>query len=121
LVEESTYADPAPGVRLAIVLVRCNAGAGTPPVALYVYDKATSRVAAHLAETLIKDSDNWQAGAVNAAGTTISLEVAGFSSNNVPNCCPDVQAALTWEWDGTRYRLTSDVPPHITGLPRGYY
>lgn len=118
---QTAYADPAPGVHLAILLVKCNVGAGTPPVALYVYDRAISLGVAHLTTTLISDFDNWQGGAVNVSGSVINMPVAGFSSNSVPNCCPDVRTTLVWVWNGSNYQMTSGVPPHITGVPRGYY
>jgi hypothetical protein len=118
---DASYAEPTPDVRVAVLVVRCNPGAGTPPVAVYVYDHAASPTDPHLADTLVRDTDNWQAGVIKTHGATISLPVAGFSSINVPNCCPDVETTLTWAWDGTRYRLTSDVPRHITGGPGGYY
>ena len=121
IVSQVAYAAPAPGVDVAILLVRCNAGAGAPPVVLYVYDRALPGDRAHLAATLVDDRDNWQAGAFNAQGATVSIPVAGFSSNSVPNCCPDVQTTLSWTWDGAGYRLTSDVPRHVTGVPGGYY
>jgi hypothetical protein len=115
LVLQTAYVSPSAGVRLALNLVRCNAGAGSPPVALYVYDGATSRSDAHLLSTLISDNDNWLAGSFNASASSVSIAVAGFSTNSVPNCCPDVQTTLTWLWDGSGFRLTSAVPPHVTG------
>jgi hypothetical protein len=113
------YAVPAPGVQLAAVLVRCNVGAGTPPAALYVYDSATSTRSPHLSAALVTAGDGWQAGDFNGAnplrvtGASISLAVAGFSSSSLPNCCPDVRATLVWHWTGSRYQLSSSIPPHV--------
>jgi hypothetical protein len=114
------YPVPASGVQLAAVLVRCNAGAGTPPAALYVFDRASSTRSPHLLEALVTDADGWQTGSfsgvnpVSVNGASINLAVAGFSSNALPNCCPDVRATLAWRWTGSHYQLVSAVPPHVT-------
>jgi hypothetical protein len=107
------YPSPAPGAQLAAVLAECNAGAGTPPVVLYVYDGASSPRTPHLAATLVSDSDDWQASTLTTSGATLRLPVRGFSSTSVPNCCPDVQTTLVWQWNGSGYRLVSTVPPHV--------
>ena len=109
------YPVPAAGVQLAIVEVACTHGAGTPPVAVYVYDGAGSVTAPHLAGTLVAASDGWQANAFTVDGATVSLPVYGFSSASIPNCCPDVRATLVWHWTAGRYELVSSVPPHLPG------
>ena len=115
LVRQVAYASPVPGVDLAVVMVRCNSGAGTPSVAVYVYDGATATDAPHLAGTLVRVSDGWQASAFSVDGATITLPVYGFSSATVPNCCPDVHASLNWSWSGSRYELVGSEPAHVPG------
>jgi len=115
------YAQPAPGVQLAIVEVACTHGAGTPPVAVYVYDHATSTTTPDLLQTLVRVSDGWQANQFSVDGATVDLPVFGFSSDSVPNCCPDVHASLDWSWNGSRYELTSTVPAHQPGPAFGGY
>jgi hypothetical protein len=112
-VGQVAYAHPADGVEVAVVLVRCTVGAGTPPVVVYVYDAADSIGAPHLMETLLRDTDGWQASDFRVDGATIALPVSGFSSRSLPNCCPDVQTTLRWSWTGSDYRLESAIPPHI--------
>ena len=113
------YPIPAPGVQLAVVLVRCTSGAGTPPVAVYVYDRATSTTLPHLAGTLVADTDEWQASTFSVSGATVSLPVAGFSSTALPNCCPDVHTTLIWRWTGSKYRLATPIPPHANAVAFG--
>jgi hypothetical protein len=111
-VVQVAYPNPTGNTPLAAVLVECNAGAGTPPVVLYVYDGAVSTRQPHLASTLVSDTDEWQAASFSAAGTDLTMNVAGFSSATVPNCCPDVHTQLVWRWTGSGYQLVSTVPPH---------
>ncbi|MDQ1467924.1 MAG: hypothetical protein QOH10_2339 [Actinomycetota bacterium] len=112
-VGQVAYPAPTAGVQVAVVLVRCTVGAGTPPVVVYVYDRATSARAPHLAQTLVTDTDGWQAGSFTARDATIALPVSGFSSNSLPNCCPDVRTTLRWRWTSSSYQLVSAIPPHI--------
>lgn len=106
------YAQPTADLEVALVLVTCDAGAGTPPVELYVFDNADSATTPHLADTLVTAADNWQANEVIADEATVSLPVHGFSSAEVPRCCPDITATLTWVWNGNAYQPTDQGPDH---------
>jgi hypothetical protein len=79
-VVQLSYTESAPGRKVAIVMVECNAGAGTPPVELLVYDGASSPLAPHLAQTLIPVSSQYQASRFTASGATLAVNVNGFSS-----------------------------------------
>jgi hypothetical protein len=103
-VVQVAYPQPAPGRKVAVVMVECNAGAGTPPVALFVYDRVSSPLAPHLAQTLIGVSSRYQAARFTASGGTLSATVNAFSSAAVPNCCPDVHKTLTWHWTSSGYQ-----------------
>jgi hypothetical protein len=103
-VVQVAYPQPAPGRTVAIVMVECNAGAGTPPVELLVYDRASSSLVPHLAQTLVTTASRYQASRVTASGATVTIAVNGFSSTAVPNCCPDVHTTLTWHWTGSGYQ-----------------
>jgi hypothetical protein len=103
-VVQVAYPQTAPGRTVAIVMVECKAGAGTPPVALLVYDTASSPLAPHLAQTLIAISSRYQASKFTASGPLATIAVSGFSSPAVPNCCPDVHKTLTWHWTAGGYQ-----------------
>jgi hypothetical protein len=85
-------------------MVECNAGAGTPPVELLVYDGASGPLAPHLAQTLVAVSSQYQASRFTATGAALTVDVSGFSSPAVPNCCPDVHKTLAWHWTATGYQ-----------------
>jgi hypothetical protein len=106
------YTGPAPGVSLAIVLVTCDAGAGTPPSNLLVYDDASSTSNPHIAQTLVRSEDNWSAPRITANNDELSLPVRGYSSSEVPRCCPDVSATLVWRWENGAFAPTSPWPAH---------
>jgi hypothetical protein len=103
-VVQIAYPQPAPGRSVAIVMVECNAGAGTPPVELLVYDGASSPLVPHLTQTLIAVSSQYQASLFTASGSSLTVAVNGFSSSAVPNCCPDVHKTLSWHWTVSGYQ-----------------
>lgn len=106
------YPTPVDNVGRAVVLVTCNAGAGTPPVNLLVYDSATSSAAPHLAQVLIRSEDNWTANDVRVDGDQLALPAFGYSSGDIPRCCPDVTTTLTWQWQDGQYVATGSPPAH---------
>jgi len=105
------YAEPAESHAVALVLVTCNAGAGTPSVELYAFDR-TGRSSPRLSQTLVSAADNWQANHIEVHSDSVSLPVFGFSSVDVPRCCPDVTATLAWRWNGSAYDSTDAGPDH---------
>lgn len=113
-VQKIAYATPHHNRPVAVALVRCNAGAGSPSSSLFVYDGSTSRTTPHLAAALLTASDNWVVNDFTAAGSTLTVPVLGFSSDSVARCCGDVHATLTWQWNGTGYALEGTPPPHLT-------
>ena len=103
-------AQPAPDVKLALVMVACQAGAGTPTRTIFVFDGAISATSAHLLETL------WQAGAngtrkitdyLTASGASVDTSGGTYSSATFPQCCPDGKFTARWTWSGTQYKVTT--------------
>lgn len=110
----AAYPEPAPGKQLAIVHVTCKAGAGTPPSAVLVYDYAESTTSVHLTQTLLRYEDNWvpENGGTTSQGPTLTISVYGYSTDDVPRCCPDLQPTLSWTWRQGTYVETGPQPPH---------
>ncbi|QES50922.1 hypothetical protein DEJ50_26900 [Streptomyces venezuelae] len=87
-----------------VVAVRCEAGLGTPPNALYVLapdpaDTTRARVVAtllpaeqrrHVTELAVRD------GAVTAT-------LLGYSGPEVPRCCPDTRELAKWVWTAGKF------------------
>ncbi|WP_107423535.1 hypothetical protein, partial [Streptomyces albidoflavus] len=91
-----------------VAVVHCDAGSGTPPRAVYVLTagqdpKAPPRVVATLLDPLEQRSiDNFTVhdGVVRAT-------LLGYSSVDIPRCCPDTEENVTWRWSGKAF-LRSD-------------
>ncbi|MEV0321232.1 hypothetical protein ACIBKX_27255 [Streptomyces sp. NPDC050658] len=89
-----------------VAVVHCAAGSGTPPDGIYVITRPTEgkpRVVATLVDP--KDRQNVSDFAVRDGAITATL--LGYSTPDVPSCCPDLKDEAKWRWrDGTFARST---------------
>jgi hypothetical protein len=106
------YPEPAPGTTVAVVMARCDASAGSPPTSLFVYDHASSTTSAHLLQVLMDGRRGSSQTAIakdfKVAGSTLIVDVYGYSSADVPRCCPDRHYTETWVWQGGSYQQISN-------------
>ncbi|WP_327291952.1 hypothetical protein [Streptomyces sp. NBC_01198] len=86
------------------VVVRCHSDTGTPPSGVYVLSAPrTAGGAPRIAVTLVKPGDNRQISDFRLEGRSVKATVLGFSSDSVPQCCPDMSRGYSWEWRDGRY------------------
>ncbi|MEU2390053.1 hypothetical protein [Streptomyces sp. NPDC007369] len=88
-----------------VAAVRCDAGSGTPPHALYVLaqdtaDGARPRVVATLLDTARRQT----ATDLTIRDGTITAQLLGYSSPEVPRYSPDVKQLAKWRWTGGKFR-----------------
>ncbi|WP_055689367.1 hypothetical protein [Streptomyces prasinus] len=83
-----------------VAVVHCDAAMGTPPDGMYVLTRAAGSDTPRLVATLVDPGDrtNVDGFAVRDGGITAAL--LGYSSTDVPRCCPDVRESVKWHWDG---------------------
>ncbi len=118
VIQAVAYIEPTPGTQIALVMVRCDVGAGSPSSALFAFDAAISTTEARLIQTLIDPLEDLHAldlangGVIAGDALTVAVDVSGYSAPGITRATPDIQTTLTWQWDGTRYRLSSPVPEH---------
>jgi hypothetical protein len=107
---QTAYAQPAPNAEVAVVLIACRAGAGTPPRSIFVFDRAISATSAHLAQTLSQDAVTGPrriTGSVAASGSTVTARGDSYSSATIPQCCPEGKFTAHWAWSGNEYKATT--------------
>ncbi|MFE2475497.1 hypothetical protein [Streptomyces sp. NPDC059389] len=88
-----------------VAAVRCDAGSGTPPHAIYVLaqDKApgsTPRVVA----TLLEAGKRQTATELTVRDGVVTASLLGYSSPQVPRYSPDVKQLAKWRWSGGKFR-----------------
>ncbi|MFF0448596.1 hypothetical protein ACFYT4_19650 [Streptomyces sp. NPDC004609] len=90
-----------------VVVARCDAGSGTPPSGIYVL--AGSRDAGpRVVATLLAPADKASVGDLALSDGVITATLLGYSSPNVPSCCPDRQERVKWQWRGGKFVRTSE-------------
>ncbi|GHA79532.1 hypothetical protein ACIQRS_17570 [Streptomyces termitum] len=82
-----------------VAVVHCEAGSGTPPAGLYVLTggrDGTARVVA----TLVEPGDQRSVTGLTVRDGTVRATLLGYSSPDVPSCCPDEKEQVAWDWKG---------------------
>ncbi|MFF1461281.1 hypothetical protein [Streptomyces sp. NPDC058330] len=103
-----TVADRAPGDLdgdgrpETVVSVHCTAGSGTPPGGVYVLTQA-SGAAPRVVATLVDPADNLTVTGLAVQDGTVSATLLGYSSTEVPRCCPDERESAAWTWKGSAF------------------
>jgi hypothetical protein len=93
-----------------VAVVHCDAPMGTPPDGMYVLTHtgdpaagATPRVVA----TLVNPKDRITVKDLSIRDGSVLADLLGYSSEDVPSCCPDVKDSAKWQWkDGAFVRST---------------
>ncbi|EST39685.1 hypothetical protein N566_00550 [Streptomycetaceae bacterium MP113-05] len=95
-----------------VALVRCKAPAGTPPSGIYVLTHPVEPGGPpQIVETLLSPKEGMSAQdfTVSERGRRkIAATLLGYSSPDVPRCCPDQQRKVTWEWREGRFDLVPE-------------
>ncbi|MFE7431308.1 MULTISPECIES: hypothetical protein [unclassified Streptomyces] len=96
-----------------VAVVRCAAGSGTPPSGVYVLTQA-SGAAPRVVATLVDPAQQMSVGALAVRDGVVSATLLGYSSEDVPRCCPDQREAVTWRWQGGAFVRTAGTAPATT-------
>ncbi|MCX5587789.1 hypothetical protein [Streptomyces erythrochromogenes] len=88
-----------------VAAVRCDAGSGTPPHAVYVLTQdpgegSRPRVVA----TLLDTPQRQTATELTVRDRTVTASLLGYSGPEVPRCCPDKKQLAKWRWSDGKFR-----------------
>ncbi|MFF4245105.1 hypothetical protein ACFYY2_11600 [Streptomyces sp. NPDC001822] len=109
-----TVADSAPGDLdgdggpETVAVVHCAAGSGTPPSGIYVVTQR-SGAAPRVVATLVDPAQKLAVTGLAVRDGRISANLLGYSSADVPRCCPDETESASWRWKGNAF-VRSSVP-----------
>ncbi|MBH1936679.1 hypothetical protein I5Q34_20765 [Streptomyces sp. AV19] len=93
-----------------VAVVRCRSGAGTAPSGVYVLAPAAERGAMpRVTATLVDPAQRMSVTGFAVRGDVVSATLLGYSSANVPRCCPDRRRDVQWRWHDGKFALTA--PP----------
>ncbi|MBL1067384.1 hypothetical protein [Streptomyces sp. 7-21] len=88
-----------------VAAVRCDAGSGTPPHGVYLLTHAAEGETPRVAETLVDPEEGMTVETLTAGESEVTLRLLGYSSADVPRCCPDMQREVAWVWQDGRLEL----------------
>ncbi|SOD61500.1 hypothetical protein SAMN06297387_103199 [Streptomyces zhaozhouensis] len=96
-----------------VAVVRCDAGLGTPPNGMYLLTHgAGSDAPPEVTATLVDPSEQMTVDRLRAEGTGFSARLVGYSSTDIPRCCPDMMRDVRWEWHDGGLELTAERAPN---------
>jgi hypothetical protein len=98
-----------------VAVVRCHSETGTPPSGMYVLSQgAAGSTTPRIVETLVNPKDQRNVKDLRIGDGAVRATVLGYSSENVPRCCPDQQRTYTWEWrSGTYYVIPGPLASSV--------
>lgn len=107
-----TVADSAPGDLdgdggpETVAVVHCAAGSGTPPSGIYVVTQP-SGAAPRVVATLVDPAQKLTVTDFTVSEGRVSATLLGYSSGDVPRCCPDELENASWRWQGNAFIKTA--------------
>jgi hypothetical protein len=99
-VRQHRYDYTGDGIPDALVAVRCDVGAGSPPSAVFAVvagptgPRVTGELLSPRADEVVSD--------LSGSGSTAVVTAFAYSPD-AARCCPDVQATHTYHWTGTTF------------------
>ncbi|MEV7613043.1 hypothetical protein [Streptomyces sp. NPDC089799] len=87
-----------------VAAVRCDAGLGTPPNALYVLTQDTAAgTPPRVVATLLPAAQRKNVTELAVSDGKITATLLGYSGPDVPRCCPDTRQHAKWAWTGGKF------------------
>ncbi|MEU5086842.1 hypothetical protein [Streptomyces sp. NPDC021356] len=81
-----------------VAVVHCDASMGTPPDAVYVLTHTRGTTTPRVVATLVDPKDRYTVTDFAVRAGEVTATLLGYSSPDVPNCCPDLKDSAKWQW-----------------------
>ncbi|MEU1851596.1 hypothetical protein ABZ499_20550 [Streptomyces sp. NPDC019990] len=81
-----------------VAVVHCDTPMGTPPDGVYVLTRDGDSGKPRLVATLLDPKDRTTVSDFAVHGTAVTATLLGYSSTDVPRCCPDLKSDVKWRW-----------------------
>jgi hypothetical protein len=95
-----------------VAVVHCDAPMGTPPDGVYVLTQATGTVHARVVATLVDPKDRLTVTTLSIDDGAVLASLLGYSSADVPSCCPDVKNSAKWQWKDDAFIRSTPAGAH---------
>ncbi|MET7483647.1 hypothetical protein [Streptomyces sp. NPDC005538] len=81
-----------------VAVVHCDAGMGTPPDGVYVLTQAADADTPRVVATLVAPKARETVTDFSVRDGAVLATLLGYSTEDVPSCCPDVKETAKWQW-----------------------
>ncbi|WP_330456839.1 hypothetical protein OIB37_08060 [Streptomyces sp. NBC_00820] len=95
-----------------VAVVHCDAPMGTPPDAVYVVTRGADDAKPRVVATLVDPKDRITVTDFALRAGTITATLLGYSTVDVPRCCPDVKTPVKWQWNGHAFIRSTPAETH---------
>ncbi|MFI1420429.1 hypothetical protein ACH4VX_21070 [Streptomyces sp. NPDC020731] len=82
-----------------VAVVHCDTAMGTPPDGVYVLTRAVGGTGPSVVATLVDPGDRTNVDDFAVRDGEVTAALFGYSSADVPSCCPDVRENVKWRWE----------------------
>ncbi|HEX3826467.1 MAG TPA: hypothetical protein VHV82_04260 [Sporichthyaceae bacterium] len=111
LVRQHSWDFTGDGVADALVAVRCDTGAGSPPSAVFAV--AAGGGGPRIVGELLRPADDEVVSELSGQGAQAVITAFAFGPN-APRCCPDLVAVHRYQWNGAGFdpgtRVATPLP-----------
>ncbi|MEV7687954.1 hypothetical protein ACFW1F_05480 [Streptomyces bungoensis] len=95
-----------------VAVVHCDAPMGTPPDGVYVLTRGSDNPKPRVVATLVDPKDRRTVTDFALRARTVTATLLGYSTADVPSCCPDLKIPTTWQWNGTAFVRSTAATAH---------
>jgi hypothetical protein len=95
-----------------VAVVHCDSAMGTPPDGVYVLTRSTDGDQPRVVATLVDPKNRLTVTDFSIRAGTVAATLLGYSSDAVPNCCPDLKTPTKWHWNGTAFIRSTPADAH---------
>jgi hypothetical protein len=95
-----------------VAVVHCDSPMGTPPDGVYVLTHAKDAATPRLVATLVAPKDSITVSDLAVRDGAVNAELLGYSSDDVPRCCPDVKDSAKWQWENGAFVRSTPAGAH---------
>ncbi|MFF3939498.1 hypothetical protein [Streptomyces phaeofaciens] len=95
-----------------VAVVHCDAPMGTPPDGVYVLTQSADGTHARVVATLLDPKDRTTVTSLSVTDGAVLATYLGYSSSDVPSCCPDVKDSAKWQWKDNMFVRSTPAGAH---------
>lgn len=100
------------GVPETVAVVHCDAPMGTPPDGVYVLTQGADSTHARVVATLVDPKARNTVTSLSVTDGAVLATLLGYSTADVPSCCPDLKDSAKWQWKDDRFIRSTPAGAH---------